>query len=1038
MLRKRRWPLLAAVVVVVGGLLGGAATIRASEPATQDVTVPAAGQSSTITWSGTLLSGSNATSDCSSLPDQSPMIDHHGVTIHVPSTGYSGFKTTFTFKIAWQPSNPTGLEDANDEVLTVVSKEGDDADSAETREIGSSDGSDTTETVVATDLPPGDYDVEACGFVNSTPQPYTGTLTVASEALSASASLPSADAQGLQFSAAVPADPQRDEAEPLIVSDKNGLLYTCGPTGFSNGADYAQVSTDGGDQFHLLGTPPRGQQSDGGGGDCVVATGEQPNAQGNYQYAYAGLGALSGFATSTSPDNGHTLTAAGGDTAGGVTTNGALADRQWMTFVDDHTVLLTYNQQEPRNAVVVTSTDGGLNYGLSSSIAAPNPDFPGPMHYIASSHTVVMPWTKGESVNLAISTDAGQTWTDCNVAKGATAAGGTAGFATADVDAAGNVYVAWADKADYHTWLASIPAASLAGCDQPTGNSLTSSPGDGTVAGTTDGIPTVSAGANAPVQVDRDAVRTTVFPWVAAGGAPGRVAVAFYGTTVDGDPNVGSFKAAWNVYVSQSVNALDSGATFAQVQATTHPFHYDSICLNGLGCDLSTPAGDRSLADFFAITYDRKDGRLSVVFNRTNKKPDDAAGYVAAPMVTTQIAGPSNGGGTVDVTGRGVVRTSTADPTGDALYPYSSLGATPSPQNLAAGDFTGASVGPDPATNGVTVTLRLADLSSAALAQAAGAGSLVWIWRFTNGLQDAAAVAKWSTATGFSYGFDDYTTDSGTCAGTGGKCEIYPGSTPIAGSADQAAGTITLTIPASLLHPLSGTPDQYGRPAQGQASVGSRFYDGTAFSFRNDSADPATQSWMAQLDNTPAFDFLLQAAPASTGGGGGSSSGGGGGSSSGGGGGGGSSGGGGGAPTTTAGTPPPAPPASTRPPTTTTTPAGGVKGATHSTRHLVRGFGIVGSGRVARASFTLDLRKGPGHKVVFRDGRLRFRSLRVTSVRVHGHAARLAGVGLANGRHVRFAAVAVDHGTHGDVFRVAWGGGPSHGGVVARGGLTVR
>ena len=147
----------------------------------------------------------------------------------------------------------------------------------------------------------------------------------------------SASAQGLAFSAAVPADPQRDEAEPLIVSDKAGLLYTCGPTGFSKGADYAQVSTDGGDQFHLLGTPPRGQQTIGGGGDCVVATGELPNAQGNYQYAYAGLGALSGFSTATSPDNGHTLTPAGVNTSGGVTSNGALADRQWMTFIDDKT-----------------------------------------------------------------------------------------------------------------------------------------------------------------------------------------------------------------------------------------------------------------------------------------------------------------------------------------------------------------------------------------------------------------------------------------------------------------------------------------------------------------------------------------------------------------------------------------------------------------------------------------------------------------------------------------------------------------------------
>ena len=847
-MRRKRWLLLGvAVLAVAGGALAFAAVGQGSEPATQDVTVPAAGSSTSVQWTGTIPANANPTSDCSQATG-TVLNDSHGITIHVPSTGYTGLKTTFTFQISWTPANPSGDETLNDEILTVVSKNGDEADQSNTREIGSSDGSDTKETVVATNLAPGDYLVYACGFVNSVPQPYTGTLT-ASSVTQTSTTVASSNAQGLAFSAAVPADPQRDEAEPLIVSDKAGLIYTCGPTGFSNGADYAQVSTDGGDQFHLLGTPPRGQQSLGGGGDCAVATGEQPNPQGNYQYAYTGLGALSGFSTSTSADDGHTLSSAGVDTTGGVTSNGALADRQWMTFIDDKTVLLSYNQQQPRNAVVIKSTDGGLTYSPASAIAAPNPEFPGPMHWIPSLHTVVMPWTKGEQVNLAISQDGGDTWTDCVVAKGATVAGGTAGFATADVDNAGNVYVAWADSADYHTWLASLPAADVANCNQ----SITD------VENTSDGEPTVQPGFTTPLQMDRDAVRTTVFPWVAAGGAPGRVAVAFYGTTQDGDPNTSAFKGAWDVYVSQTTNAFASttAPNVGQVKATTHPFHYDSICLNGLGCDIS--GGDRSLADFFAITYNRKSGRLSVVFDRGNKRPDDSAGYVATPMVVTQIAGPSNGGTTLKVpSGRAVVRTSSTDAKGDALSPYSELGVTPTPQNQAAGDFTSAAISKDGTTHGFVVTLKLASLSSAALSQAAGNGSLVYAWRFTNGWQDAAAVAKWSSAAGWSFGFDDYTTDPGTCGGSGpgGKCEIYPGDTSITGSVNQSTGTITLVVPASLLHPL-GANDAFGRPTQTVAKAGSRFYDGTAFSFKNDSADPSTQGWMTQLDNTPAFDFLL-------------------------------------------------------------------------------------------------------------------------------------------------------------------------------------
>src|SRR3954466_711440 len=439
-MRRKRWLLLGvAVLAIAGGALAFAAVGSGSEPATQDVTVPAAGASTTVQWTGSIPPNSNPTSDCAQATG-TVLNDSHGITVHVPSTGYSQLKTTFKSRISWTAAHPSGDETLNDEILTVVSKEGDEADQSETREIGVSDGGDTKETVVAINLAPGDYTVMACGFVNSVPQPYTGALTASSVTLK-STIVKSSSAQGLAFSAAVPADPQRDEAEPLIVSDKAGLLYTCGPTGFSNGADYAQVSTDGGDQFHLLRTPPRGQEGAGGGGECSRATGQTKNAQGNYQYAYSGLGALSGFTTSTSPNNGHSLATAGADVNGGVTSQGAAADRQWEVFTDDHTVLLSWNQQQPRNVVVQRSTDGGLTFSPITSIAAPDAEFPGPMQSIASTNTVFMPWTKGEEVNLAVSHDGGTTWTDCKVASGDVVAGGTAGFAVADADTAGNIYV---------------------------------------------------------------------------------------------------------------------------------------------------------------------------------------------------------------------------------------------------------------------------------------------------------------------------------------------------------------------------------------------------------------------------------------------------------------------------------------------------------------------------------------------------------------------------------------------------------------------
>jgi hypothetical protein len=857
---RGRWVRPAVVLLLLGvAVVVGVTRTSASEPASQTVTVPAKdGQTAQVQWKGTIPAGSvHATSDCND--PGTPGQDEELLTIQVGRKGYDRITATFTFTITWTPSS--GDETTNDEILTVNGPDAADGGDTEANEVDSSDGGTTTETVVAHNLAPGQYHVLACGYNNATAQDYSGSLKVTTQAQSAEKSLKSANAQGFEFSAGVPADPQRDESEPLVEIDRAGNIYTCGPTGFSQADDYAQVSTDDGDQFHLLGTPPRGQQGVGGGGDCALATGVAKNSAGNYQYAYSGLGPLTGFTTSTSPNNGHSIANAGpnGNGLPGATTQGALADRQWMTFTDDHTVLLSYNQQEPRNVVVQRSTDGGLTYSPDAAVAAPNAEFPGPMHFIPSLDLVYFPWTKGEEVNFAVSADRGTTWTSCKVASGDTVKGGTAGFAVADNDSAGNVYVVWADSDRYHTWMSVLTADKLAACNETVAQ-IRADRAHGQQ-------PTVDPGWSAPVQVDRDAVRTTVFPWVAAGGAPGRVAVTFYGTPSDGDPNSGDFDAAWDVYVNQSLNALDAARTFSQVKATTHPFHYDSICLNGLACDLSTPPGDRSLADFFAIGYSPTSGRLSVVFDRTNKKPGEDLGHVATPVVATQIAGPSNSGSTVAVTGRDVVRASTTDQSGDALSSYSvtALGAVPPPpptKNEPAGDFGSVAIGNDAATGGFTVTLKVADLSDAALTQAladTGGQSLLWVWRFTNGYQDAAASARWNPVDGFTFGFDQYTTGGSPCDSqvSGEKCQVYPGATPIKGSVDRAAGTITLVVPLSVLRQLSGA-DAAGRPLEQPAAAGARFYDGTAFSLANNvSTTQDHQTFLYPLDGTPAMDFVL-------------------------------------------------------------------------------------------------------------------------------------------------------------------------------------
>jgi uncharacterized repeat protein (TIGR01451 family) len=385
------------------------------------------------------------------------------------------------------------------------------------------------------------------------------------------------------------------------------------------------------------------------------------------------------------------------------------------------------------------------------------------------------------------------------------------------------------------------------------------------------------------VQVDRDAVRSTVFQWVTAGGEPGRVAVVFAGTETDGNPNFGTFNASWNIYVNQSLNALASDATFSQVKATTHPFHYDSICLNGLGCDLSVPPGDRSMADFFSLDYNPVDKKIYVTFNRSNKKPDEDLGHIASPMVVTQIGGPSLGGGTISST-RPVLRTSSTDLTGDALSSYSILAPAvvppdPPTANEPAADFVSVSIGPElnlatnaeVANGGFTATIKVANLSNAALGDTmtrTGSQSLLWVLRFTNGHQDAAAAARWNPTDGFTFGYNNFATGSAPCAGeTGGdKCIVYPGGTTIPGDVNQSTGTIRLSVPRSLLRALSGGTGPGERPTEVAATVGSRFYDATMFSLGNPaSPNQSTQSFLYPLDNTPAMDFLLPAPSADLG-----------------------------------------------------------------------------------------------------------------------------------------------------------------------------
>ena len=254
-------------------------------------------------------------------------------------------------------------------------------------------------------------------------------------------------------------------------------------------------------------------------------------------------------------------------------------------------------------------------------------------------------------------------------------------------------------------------------------------------------------------------------------------------------------------------------------------------------------------------------------------------------MAMTQIAGPSLGGGTVGpIANRTPLRTSSVDPTGDALSSYSilaaALGRTPrrrtsrraTSRQRRSGRSSICSTTRLSPNGGFTVTMRVANLAQTELtstrrphAVAVAALGLALHERLPGRsgrgpLECRRRASRSATTT------SRPATHLAIGGDTGGdKCILYPGDQPIQGDVNQATGTIRLSVPRFLLRALSGSTGPGERPSEVAATVGSRFYDGTAFSLGNTISPIQTlQSFLYPLDNTPSMDFLL---PAPSGGG---------------------------------------------------------------------------------------------------------------------------------------------------------------------------
>ncbi len=127
------------------------------------------------------------------------------------------------------------------------------------------------------------------------------------------------------------------------------------------------------------------------------------------------------------------------------------------------------------------------------------------------------------------------------------------------------------------------------------------------------------------IRVSPNEVISTAFPQIDAGD-PGRIALVYLGSensselgkpNIDDDPwdgnaHYANSNVSYYLYITYSLNALDSNPVFHTVRASEDPVQIGSICLNSGDCrDIG--GSNRNLLDFNDLHIDRE-GRVYIAF----------------------------------------------------------------------------------------------------------------------------------------------------------------------------------------------------------------------------------------------------------------------------------------------------------------------------------------------------------------------------------------------------------------------------------------
>ena len=466
--------------------------------------------------------------------------------------------------------------------------------------------------------------------------PYLGATTAAAAVIPSGTAVVSAAPPTATFNPNLLLTGSSSAAEPSIRTDRFGQSFVIGPTGVPAGCKAFRIRHDG-SASTFIGFPDHTL----GGGDCDWAIGPQETA------------ALPGFGTPTDDDLAYSsLTAAnittgksndGGNTFGvpnPYSQQVAGDDRMWMSAdtrlnnlgFDD--VYMTYHDVSALDIELGVSRDGGQTYVQNGPIIN-NADVP-PVQWGEPDGNglgnIVARRAAGGQLTLYSIFVTPDSAAD-NVSQGAA---GTSNFnrvyeavgTVTDVLAPGAPIISWRNYEVFHGPIGARYDRIFPITAVDAGGNVYAIWTDGNhIMYKVDATGTGWNPAAAPGQIANPAgVNTTIMPWAAAGKS-GIADVVFYGASggagaqpnPQDDPN-----NQWNAYMAQTI---DGGATWGVFKASDHVIHTGPICIDGLGCELSTPSRDRTLLDFFQISIDPTNGAADIAYADDHASPGSAVLY---------------------------------------------------------------------------------------------------------------------------------------------------------------------------------------------------------------------------------------------------------------------------------------------------------------------------------------------------------------------------------------------------------------------------